>query len=1066
MNANTLYARTNALRRAVALLIVMFSLLSWSRKTTAGTFDWANGWTRCPSPSARWSHLAISADASVIAALGSGEEGQFLALSKDFGRTWRSLPVPPEPLPHKVGHFSLSSDGTFLALAGSVSTLNLDGTWDEEGVLMTLDDLGTDWKRRQLPPELAGFSGRVPEVQDLALSRDGSHMLVAVAGHVCLSQDRGLTWRIIRSLVEGGEEVWVRSAALSADGTTLAVGIPDPEVEGGLNARLLLSTDSGATWNLLPWHGVEVPQAHEVSRIELGGDGRRIVAVLGNRLLLSNDHGQSWRSIPLAGSNVAVSSDGTHILSAPYNRPWPGIFEPSPLSFTADSGATWQTVDLGWVPLVAISDDGSVQVGAEDSGGILINGVVYPPTVLDTRLKGDLGLIGDRSVTLGVEATGGSLKFQWRRDGVSLTDGTGRAGSQGAELRLTSVSEAELGTYSVVVSNAAGTVEREVGTLKLDLPSVSTVTQLGSVALVEDSPVTFQVTATGGLLSYQWQRNGVDLDDAPGRTGSRTPELKLVATAVADLGAYSVVVSNSKGFVVTNAGELKLTVPRVVATQPSPGPVVIRGDYTRLQVRIEGGQTEVEWLLNGLPLGQSGTWNGPGTNALVLANVQSSALGQYAVRLRNPLGETVAEVARVTEASWSRANLPTASWNSVAISGTGERMVVSSPDGVVASGDGGEAWEIWSVPGTDWTSVALGSASGRVILGQGNFSPGQGTSGYTSADWGGRWTSWVDPRRDRELEVWRTQSAASSADGRTLFISQDNTVASPGSLFPGFAFQVSRLRISHDGGLTWRSATSNSGDFSWRSVDCSADGRVMAAVRGWAGGGPLSFSVECSDDSGNQWRWSSLPERFIRAVRVSADGHRLVAIAGDHLYGCDVSDLSWHRLAAPSANWTALCLSADGRRIFAADYGSATGAGVIHQSDDGGQMWRWSGSPSAKWTAIACSADGERVIGVSPQGIFLAPDSPSELTAVPLIQAGADPSGIRLVWRGTPHRTHRLISTRDLGSRSWRSAGAMWADAEGRVFVTGSANEPQRFWQALEEGEPMAGNPGSEGHRR
>jgi len=141
--------------------------------------------------------------------------------------------------------------------------------------------------------------------------------------------------------------------------------------------------------------------------------------------------------------------------------------------------------------------------------------------------------------------------------------------------------------------------------------------------------------------------------------------------------------------------------------------------------------------------------------------------------------------------------------------------------------------------------------------------------------------------------------------------------------------------------------------------------------------------------------------------------HRLVAIAGDHLYGCDVSTLSWQRLAAPSANWT----------------------------------------------VIACSADGERLVGVSSQGTFLSPDPSFEPAAVPLIQAGTDPSGIRLVWQGTPHRTHRLISTRDLGRQPWRSAGAVLADAEGRVFVTESANEPQHFWQVLEEGERMAERP-------
>jgi hypothetical protein len=130
----------------------------------------------------------------------------------------------------------------------------------------------------------------------------------------------------------------------------------------------------------------------------------------------------------------------------------------------------------------------------------------------------------------------------------------------------------------------------------------------------------------------------------------------------------------------------------------------MRPDSTRLQVRIEGGQTEVEWLLNGRPLEQSGQWAGPGINEWVLTNVQVSALGQYAVRLRNPLGETVAEVVRVSLTSWSRANLPTASWNSVAISGTGAGVIHQSDDG-------GQTWRWSGSPSAKWTAIAC-SADG------------------------------------------------------------------------------------------------------------------------------------------------------------------------------------------------------------------------------------------------------------------------------------------------------------------------------------------------------------------
>jgi len=638
-----------------------------------------------------------------------------------------------------------------------------------------------------------------------------------------------------------------------------------------------------------------------------------------------------------------------------------------------------------------MSKDGSAQVAAMDSGVILINGVLYPPTILDTRREGDLGLVGDRSVTLGVEATGGRLNYQWRRAGTPLTDG--RSGTQGAELRLTSVSEADLGTYSVVVSNAEGSAETDVVTLKLDGPTVGNATQTGSVSLVDGAPVKFRVDATGGLLSFQWRRTGVDLEDAPGRTGSRTRELTLAAATSADLGVYSLIVSNAKGSVVTNVGELRLTLPKVVATQSSPGTAVILGDSAQIQVQVEGGQIELEWLLNGVPLGRSGAWVGPGTNVLALTNLRASGMGQYTVRLRNPVGETVANVARIGAASWSRAGIPMAAWNSVAVSAAGDLVVACAPDRVVTSDIQNDIWKSRPMAGSNWTSVAIGSDSGRVILGQGNewFRSDQKTSGFISSDSGISWASWTDDRGNGESGVWRTQSVASSTDGVTLLVSQDNTIAFG---YPAFSILISRLRMSHDGGLTWWTASSNYRDNEWRSVSCSADGRRLVAVRGNFDRPGAPYSIQRSGDSGFTWAESTLPEFFIRAVRISGDGKRLVAIAGQHLYACDSGNLAWQRLPAAAANWAALALSHDGQRVFAADSGSAIGAGVIQQSDDGGQTWRWSGSPSANWAAIACSADGERVVGASSQGIFLSPDTATSVgSAVPL-PAASDASGI------------------------------------------------------------------------
>ena len=52
--------------------------------------------------------------------------------------------------------------------------------------------------------------------------------------------------------------------------------------------------------------------------------------------------------------------------------------------------------------------------------------------------------------TLSVQATGPSLYFQWRKDGVAL------AGATGTALSIPAIQPGDLGRYSVIVANAIG----------------------------------------------------------------------------------------------------------------------------------------------------------------------------------------------------------------------------------------------------------------------------------------------------------------------------------------------------------------------------------------------------------------------------------------------------------------------------------------------------------------------------------------------------------------------------------------------------------------------------------
>jgi len=69
--------------------------------------------------------------------------------------------------------------------------------------------------------------------------------------------------------------------------------------------------------------------------------------------------------------------------------------------------------------------------------------------------------------------------------------------------------------------------------------------------------VSLNVEATGSLpLTYQWQREGVDVMDGDRITGAKTSMLTISKLSLGDLRNYSVVVGNTFGLVRSSTVEL------------------------------------------------------------------------------------------------------------------------------------------------------------------------------------------------------------------------------------------------------------------------------------------------------------------------------------------------------------------------------------------------------------------------------------------------------------------------------------------------------------------------------
>ncbi|MDJ0840199.1 MAG: immunoglobulin domain-containing protein [Acidobacteriota bacterium] len=166
--------------------------------------------------------------------------------------------------------------------------------------------------------------------------------------------------------------------------------------------------------------------------------------------------------------------------------------------------------------------------------------VITVQPVFDTACAGG---ITRASVTAVGEAP---LLYQWRKNGVDLT------GVTVSTLIRSNLSAADEGFYECVVTNACGSTTS--ASVRLELGGPPTILlQPVDVFPCETEDVEFSVAASGAEeLSFQWRRNGVDLD------GETSSTLNIVGVSSGDVGNYTCAVSSACDAVVSLPALLSL----------------------------------------------------------------------------------------------------------------------------------------------------------------------------------------------------------------------------------------------------------------------------------------------------------------------------------------------------------------------------------------------------------------------------------------------------------------------------------------------------------------------------
>jgi hypothetical protein len=269
-----------------------------------------------------------------------------------------------------------------------------------------------------------------------------------------------------------------------------------------------------------------------------------------------------------------------------------------------------------------------------------------PPTI--TTQPGNTAADQGGTATFTVAAAGTPpLTYVWRRNGAVI------GGATGATLTLPNVQPSAAGTYTVTISNSVGTITSNGATLSVNsLPIITA--QPGPQVALGGGAATFNVSATGGNLLYQWRKNGVPIPAA------NSPTLTLNGVSAADAGNFDVQVSNAFGVVNSSLAQLTIvsaaTAP-VITAQPAARSTLAGGIATFTVGATGAPAPAYQWRKNGAPIA------GANNASYVLSNVQAVDAANYDVIVSNSAGSVTSNIAGLTILGRSWAGIYFGSFN-------------------------------------------------------------------------------------------------------------------------------------------------------------------------------------------------------------------------------------------------------------------------------------------------------------------------------------------------------------------------------------------------------------------